>query len=428
MQKVWIELIILIAFSAYFSAAETALTTFNRIRMREKADAGNKSAVLLLKMVEYKPKMLSAILICNNIVNIAASALATTIAMSIGLNVGIMTLILTFIILIFGEITPKNAASIKAEALALMYVRVIWFFMWLLTPVIWLINKICSGVLWLLHIDMHGTGDATTEGELRTFVDVSHEDGVIESEEKEMINNVVDFGDSMAKDIMTPRIDVTEINIDAAYEELKAIFENERYTRIPVYKDDTDNVIGIINMKDFFLKADEEHFRTTDIMRDAYYTYETKSTSELLVEMQEESVPMAIVLNEYGSAEGVVTMEDLIEEIVGEIKDEYDEDEEQLIEEIGSREFMVEASVKIDDLNDEIGTDLYSNDYDSVGGYIIGCIDRIPQPGETILTDEGIAFEIIEGSGNRIDRVRITLPDTKNNDNGKNNKTDKETE
>ena len=414
--RVWTELIILIFLSAFFSAAETALTTFNKIRMREKAEAGDKSAALLLKISEEKPKMLSAILICNNIVNLAASALATTIAMSIGLNVGIMTLLLTFAILVFGEITPKNAATIKANTLALFYVRIIWVLMCILTPVIWLINRLCGGVLRLLRIDMNGAYDVTTEGELRTFVDVSHEDGVIESEEKQMINNVVDFGDSMAKDIMTPRIDVTEVNIDATYDELRTIFMNDKYTRIPVYKDDTDNVIGVINMKDFFIKADEEHFRTTDIMRDAYYTFETKSTSELLVEMQEESVPMAIVLNEYGSAEGVVTMEDLIEEIVGEIKDEYDEDEEQLIEEIGSREFMVEASVKIDDLNDEIGTSLHSDDYDSVGGYIIGCIDRIPQPGETILTDEGIAFEIVEGAGNRIDRVRITLPDNKTAD------------
>ncbi|MBO6146312.1 MAG: HlyC/CorC family transporter [Lachnospiraceae bacterium] len=414
--RVWAELIILIILSAFFSAAETSLTTFNKIRMREKAEAGDRRAALLLKITDEKPKLLSAILICNNIVNLAASALATTIAMSIGLNVGIMTLLLTFVILIFGEITPKNAATVRANTLALFYVRIIWALMCILTPVIWLINKLCGGVLWLLRIDMNGAYDTTTEGELRTFVDVSHEDGVIESEEKQMINNVVDFGDSMAKDIMTPRIDVTEVNIDATYDELKTIFMNDKYTRIPVYKDDTDNVIGIINMKDFFIKADEEHFRTTDIMRDAYFTFETKSTSELLVEMQEESVPMAIVLNEYGSAEGVVTMEDLIEEIVGEIKDEYDEDEEQLIEEIGSREFMVEASVKIDDLNDEIGTSLHSDDYDSVGGYIIGCVDRIPQPGETILTDEGIAFEIVEGAGNRIDRVRITLPDNKTAD------------
>lgn len=327
----WAELCILIILSAFFSAAETALTTFNRIKMREKAEGGSKAAALLLKMSEQKPKMLSAILIGNNIVNIAASALAATIAMSIGFNVGIMTMILTLIILILGEITPKNAAAVKSDGLALFYSRIIYALMILLTPVIWTVNLICSGVLRIFGIDMQDSQTIMTEGELRTIVDVSHEDGVIESEEKEMINNVVDFGDSRAKDIMTPRIDVAEVGIDASYEEVRDLFADEMYTRLPVYKDDRDNIIGIINMKDFFMNADKEHFRTTDIMRDAYFTYETKGTSELLIEMQEESVPMAIVLNEYGAAEGVVTMEDLIEEIVGEIRDEYDEEEEDQI-------------------------------------------------------------------------------------------------
>ncbi len=409
----WAELCILIILSAFFSAAETALTTFNRIKMREKAEGGSKAAALLLKMSEQKPKMLSAILIGNNIVNIAASALAATIAMSIGFNVGIMTMILTLIILILGEITPKNAAAVKSDGLALFYSRIIYALMILLTPVIWTVNLICSGVLRIFGIDMQDSQTIMTEGELRTIVDVSHEDGVIESEEKEMINNVVDFGDSRAKDIMTPRIDVAEVGIDASYEEVRDLFADEMYTRLPVYKDDRDNIIGIINMKDFFMNADKEHFRTTDIMRDAYFTYETKGTSELLIEMQEESVPMAIVLNEYGAAEGVVTMEDLIEEIVGEIRDEYDEEEEDQIEEISEREYLVEASVKLDDLNDEIGTLLHSDDYDTVGGYIIGMCDTIPQAGETFVDNDGTTFEIIESAKNRIDKVRIILTDKK---------------
>ena len=412
----WAELILLICLSAFFSAAETALTTFNKIRMRERAEDGSKAAVLLLKMADEKPKMLSAILIGNNIVNIAASALATTIAMSIGFNVGIMTLILTFIILIFGEITPKNAAAVKSDGLALFYSRIIYAFMTILTPVIFIVNLICSGVLKLFGINMHDSQTIMTEGELRTIVNVSHEDGVIETEERVMINNVVDFGDSRAKDIMTPRIDVTEVDIDATYDEVRTLFSDDRYTRIPVYKDDRDNIIGVINIKDFFMSADKEHFRTTDIMRDAYYTYETKKTSELLVEMQEESVPIAIVLNEYGAAEGVVTMEDLIEEIVGEIRDEYDEEEEDLIEEISEREYLVEASVKLDDLNDEIGTDLHSDDYDTVGGYIIGMCDNIPQAGETFVDENGITFEIIESAKNRIDKVKIILTERKKED------------
>ena len=409
----WTGLIILICLSAFFSAAETALTTFNKIRMREKADEGSSAAGLLLKMSEDKPKMLSAILIGNNIVNLASSALATTIAMSIGFNIGITTLILTFVILIFGEITPKNAAAVKSEGLALFYSHIIYGLMILLTPVIFIVNLLSYGVLRIFGIDMHDSQTIMTEGELRTIVEVSHEDGVIETEEREMINNVVDFGDSRAKDIMTPRIDVTEVAIDATYEEVRTVFSDDRYTRIPVYKDDRDNIIGVINIKDFFMSAEREHFRTTDIMRDAYYTFETKKTSELLVEMQEESVPMAIVLNEYGAAEGVVTMEDLIEEIVGEIRDEYDEEEEDLIEEISEREYLVEASVKLDDLNDEIGTSLHSDDYDSVGGYIIGMSDSIPQTGETFIDDNGITFEIIESEKNRIDKVKIILTEKK---------------
>ena len=395
----WIGLVILIGLSAFFSAAETALTTFNKIRMREKADEGSSAAGLLLKMSEDKPKMLSAILIGNNIVNLASSALATTIAMSIGFNIGITTLLLTFVILIFGEITPKNAAAVKSEGLALFYSRIIYCLMVLLTPVIFIVNLISSGVLRLFGIDMHDSQTIMTEGELRTIVEVSHEDGVIETEERQMINNVVDFGDSRAKDIMTPRIDVTEVAIDATYEEVRTVFSDDRYTRIPVYKDDRDNIIGVINIKDFFMSAEREHFRTTDIMRDAYYTFETKKTSELLVEMQEESVPMAIVLNEYGAAEGVVTMEDLIEEI-------------------SEREYMVEASVKLDDLNDEIGTSLHSDDYDSVGGYIIGMSDSIPQAGETFIDDNGITFEIIESEKNRIDKVKIILTEKKEHKDG----------
>ncbi len=406
----WTGLVLLIALSAFFSAAETALTTFNKIKIRERADTGNKTAGLLLKLVEEKPKMLSAILIGNNIVNIGASALATTIAMSIGVNVGVMTLILTFIILIFGEITPKNAATVKAEPLALFYSRIIYILMQILTPVIWLVNMIGKGVLRIIGIDMDKTTNAMTEGELRTIVDVSHEDGVIESEEKAMINNVFDFGDSKARDIMVPRIDVVEIELDSEYESLKEIFMNGRYTRIPVYKDSTDNIIGVVNMKDFFLDSDRENFRVTDIMRDAYFTFETKSTAELLVEMKRDSAPMAIVLNEYGAAEGIVTMEDLIEEIVGEIRDEFDEAESELIENTGEREYVIEASLKLDDINDELGTDLESENYDSIGGYIIGMLDRIPEEGEVFENEDHIIFEIVEGVRNRIDKVKMTLP------------------
>ncbi|MCR5650452.1 MAG: hemolysin family protein [Lachnospiraceae bacterium] len=404
----WIFLIVLLFLSAFFSSAETALTTANSIRIRTLAEEGDRRAVRVRKIHDKYSKMLISILIGNNVVNVASSALATTLAISIGLNVGIMTLLLTLVLLVFGEITPKNVAAARAEKISLAYSGFVYFLMIVLTPVIWIIDKTCFLITFLFGIDIRERNEGITEGELRTIVEVSHEEGVIESEEKEMIKNVVDFGDCRAKDIMIPRIDVAEVSIDSAYSEVRTIFEEEKYSRLPVYKDDTDNIIGVVNLKDFFLVSDEA-FRVQDVMRDAYYTFEMKKTSELMVEMKKESVSMAIVLNEYGAAEGIVTMEDLLEEIVGEIRDEYDEDEKELINEIGEGEYIVEGSVKLDDLNDAIGTELESDDYDSVGGYMLGLLDRIPRAGEKVTDASGNVFEALGISKNRIDRIHIIL-------------------
>lgn len=404
----WVILVILLLLSAFFSSAETALTTANSIRIRTLANEGDKRALRVQKIHEKYSKMLTSILIGNNIVNLTASALATTVAISIGLNVGIMTLALTLVLLIFGEITPKNVASARAEKISLSYSAFIYCLMVILTPVIWIIDRVCLFIAFILRIDINDRNDAITEGELRTIVEVSHEEGVIESEEKEMIKNVVDFGDCRAKDIMIPRINVAEVGMDSSYEEVRRLFEEEKYSRLPVYKDDTDNIIGVIYLKDFF-PVSGESFRVRDVMRDAYYTFEMKKTSELMVEMKRESVSIAIVLNEYGAAEGIVTMEDLLEEIVGEIRDEYDEDEKELINEIGKGEYVVEGSVKLDDLNDAIGTDLESEDYDSIGGYMLGLLDRIPRAGEKVTDASGNVLEALGISKNRIDRIHITL-------------------
>ena len=409
----WISLAVLILLSAFFSSAETALTTVNKIKVRTLADSGDKRARTLQKVHEQWSKMLSAILIGNNIVNIAASAIATTIALSINLNVGIMTMAMTVFILVFGEITPKNLATVYSEKLSFVYAGIILLMMKILTPVIWIIDKLCSFVTFILRIDMSNTNRSITEGELRTIVDVSHEDGVIETEEKQMINNVFDFGDSRAKDIMIPRIDVSEVDMNSTYDELKKIFEEEKYTRLPVYKDDTDNIIGILNMKDFFLDTEKASFKIKDIMRDAYYTFEMKKTSDLMIDMRRESASMAIVLNEYGAAVGIITMEDLLEEIVGEIRDEYDDDEEELISQVANNEYIVEGSVKLDDLNDALDINLISDDYDSIGGYIIGGLDRLPEAGEAVMTEDGIRLEVVSVSKNRIDKVHMYLPERK---------------
>lgn len=406
-----LTLILLIGLSAFFSSAETALTTVNRIRIRNLAETGNKSAVTLMKILEDQGKMLSAILVGNNVVNLTASSMSTTLAMNIWSNkaVGVATGVLTLVILVFGEISPKTISTLYSEKISLKYAKPIYLLMTVLTPVIYAVNVLSSGFLRLVHVDPNRKQDAITEDELRTIVEVSHEEGVIESEEKKIINNVFDFGDSVAKDIMVPRIDMAMVEVDATYDELIDIFREEKYTRMPVYEETTDNVIGIINMKDVLLIDREAEFHVRDLLREPLYTYEYKNTAELMVEMRQTSNNMIIVLDEYGATAGMITLEDLLEEIVGEIRDEYDEDEEQELVEVGPGEYVVEGSMKLDDLNDQLDLELESEDYDSVGGLIIGQLDRLPEEGEGVICD-GIRLVVDRLDKNRIDRVHMYLP------------------
>lgn len=403
-------LLILVMLSAFFSSAETSLTTVNRVRLRALADEGNKRAETALRVLDKYSKMISAILIGNNIVNLYAASLATTLAIRISLPVGIATGILTVVILIFGEIIPKNAAMSYSEKMALGYATVIAMLIKVLTPVIFLVDKLANGLMKLLHIEMDRK-TAMTETELRTYVEVSHEDGVIESEEREMIYNVFDFGDAVAKDVMIPRIDMATVSEDSTYEEVMELFKECMYTRIPVYSGDKDNVIGMINIKDFILVEDKEQFRISNIIRQAYYTYEFKKTADLLMEMREKRVNVSFVLNEYGATVGMITLEDLLEEIVGEIRDEYDEDEEELIQKVDEHSYLVEGSMKLNDINDELGTELESEDYDSIGGLIIENLDRLPEEGEMISTEQGIILQVKEVNQNRIVKVLMTLPE-----------------
>lgn len=406
-------LFILLLLSAFFSSAETALTTVSKIKMRSLAEDGNKRAATVLDITEnHSPKMLSAILIGNNIVNLYAASLTTALAYSLGgAMVSIATGILTVAILIFGEITPKNAATINSSKLSLAYIPIIKVFMTVMTPVIVIVNLLSRGVMFLLRIDPNAKSNAMTEDELRTIVDVSHEDGVIESEEKEMIYNVFDLGDARAKDVMVPRVHVTFADVNSTYHELLEIFKEDKYTRLPVYEDTTDNVIGTINMKDLLLFENREHFHVRDILREAYFTYEYKNISELLVEMRDASFNIAIVLDEYGETAGLITLEDILEEIVGEIHDEYDENEENFVQKVNDLEYIVEGSLSLDDLNDRLDLELESEDYDSLGGFIIQYLDRLPEVGDEFTTEDGIRMVVDRLDKNRVELVHIYLPE-----------------
>lgn len=413
-----ITLVGLLFLSGIFSSAETALTTVNKLRIRTLAEEGNKRAITLLSITEDTSKLLTTILIGNNIVNLSASALATTLAIKLGGNnmVGIGTGILTLFILIFGEITPKTLATIHAERMSLFYTLPISLLMKILTPIINIVNGLALGFMLLLRVDPNAKNDALTENELRTIVDAGHEDGVLEEDEKEMIQNVFDLGEVKAKDVMVPRVHVTFASVDNNYDELIEIYREDKFTRLPVYEETTDNVIGTINMKDLLLAGDCTSFKISDIMREAYFTYEHKSISELLVEMKKSSFNMAVVLDEYGETAGLITLEDLLEEIVGEIHDEYDEKEEDRIKQIGEREYLVEGSLSLDDLNDELDLDevqleLTSQDHDSIGGLFIELLERIPEENDEVITNHGVKLVVKELDKNRIESIIIALPE-----------------
>ncbi len=403
-------LLFLLALSGFFSSSETALTTVNKIRMRTLADAGDGRALFVLKVIGNPSKMLSAILIGNNIVNLYASSLSTMLATKLWGNeaVGLATGVLTLLILVFGEITPKTLSTISAETIALRFARIIYMLMVVLTPVIAVVNQLSFMVLRLLRVDPNKKAEGITEDELRTIVAVSHEEGVIESEEKKMINNVFDFGDSVAKDIMVPRIDMSFVDVNAAYPELMDQFREEKYTRFPVFEETTDNVIGVINIKDIFLGGDVEDFSVRKFLRQPLYTYEFKKVSELMLEMRKTDVNIVIVLDEYGATAGLITLEDMLEEIVGEIRDEYDGDEEELVRELGECEYVVEGSMKLDDLNDRLGLSLESEDYDSIGGLVIGYLDHLPEEGEDV-TIGNVRLVVEHVEKNRIDKIHVYI-------------------
>ena len=402
-------LVLLLSASAFFSSAETALMTSNKLRIRNLAENGDKRAEKVLEITANTDKMLSAILIGNNIVNLSASALSTTLTLKVfgSSLVGVATGILTFLILVFGEITPKNVASKNAEDMALKYIGIISILVIVLTPAIYIVNKV-AGIVISLFIKNNDDNNMVTEDELRAMVEVSHEDGVIEKEEKKMIVNVVDFGDTVAGDIMLPRVDMVMVSVESSYEEILKIFREEKYTRIPVYEESPDNVIGILNVKDFLLIEDKENFSVKEHLREPLYTYEYKKTSSLMVDMRKTGANIVIVLDEYGTTVGLITLEDMLEEIVGEIRDEFDADEDEGITKISETEYLIDGSTNLDDVNDRIGLELSSEEYESIGGIIMEKLGRLPVEGE-VITFDNIILTVKKMDHARIEKVGLKL-------------------
>lgn len=403
-----ILLLFLVGCSAFFSSSETALISLSKIRLRGMIEDDVKNAKLISNLVDNPNRLIGAILIGNNVVNIGASALATSIAIDLYGSKGtlISTVAMTLLILIFGEVTPKSLAAQFSEQASIKVAKPLYVLTIILKPVVTVLTFLTNGLVRLLGGTKTGIQPLITEDELKTIVNVSHEEGLLEGDERQMIYNVFEFGDSQAKDVMTPRTNMAAVSINSTYRDLVEFLKEENFSRIPVYEEDIDDIVGIMHVKDLILYVDnKDNFNLTDILRPAYFTYEFKSTAELFDDMRLNRIPVAVVLDEYGGTAGMVTTEDLVEEIVGEIKDEYDEEHED-IEVIKEDEYLVDGSTKLDLLNEMIGTNIESEDFDSIGGFVIGILDRFPEENE-VVEYENIKFIVEKIEKNRIEKMRI---------------------
>ena len=402
-------LVVLLLGSGFFSASETSLMSLSKIRIRYMEDEGVKGAKLVGSLIEKSSDLLSSILVGNNIVNIAATSVSTSLFINIfgDGGVAIATAVMTVLVLVFGEITPKTIAANSPEKVAVVVSKPISIIMKITKPIVWVFNLLTGIIFKIMGIDNDGVKPFITEEELKAMVNVSHEEGVLEMEEREIINNVFQFGDMQAKEAMIQRLDMVAIDIEDSYDEIIELFKSEKLSRLPVYQESIDDIVGILNIKDIIFLSDKEieNFDIKDYVREAFFTYEFKKITQLLEEMKKEKTQMAIVVDEYGGTAGLLTIEDLVEVIVGDIDDEYDEEEEEIVK-INDNEYLVEGSTKISDVNEQLGINLESEEFDSIGGFIIGYLKRIPEENE-IIEVEDVKFKVESIDKNRINKIRI---------------------
>lgn len=403
-------LFLLLSISIFFSASETALMSLNPLKIRNMVANKTKGADIVFKLVDNPNKLLGAILVGNNIANIGSSALATSLAIEyFGNNgVGIATGVMTVIVLIFGEITPKTLAAQNAEKMALKVGKLIHYITVILGPIIFVLMKVTNLLIRLLGGETDGRQPFITEDEIKTMINVGHEEGILEEEEKKYIQNVIEFGDLQVREVMIPRTDIAAADVNATYEEVLSIFKEKGFSRIPIYEDEIDNIIGILYLKDFiFYNGKIQAFQMEQSLRKTYFTYEFIRIAEVFAKMRKDRVQIAVVLDEYGGTAGIITLEDLVEEIVGEINDEYDQGAEEFLM-IEENEYLVHGAVKIDMVNEILGTHIQSKDFDSIGGFVIGQFGRLPKETETIQYKE-IEFVVEKVRRNRIELLKILI-------------------
>ena len=410
-QKNWIELILIIlgvAGSAFFSSSETALTSLNVFKIRQMEENGVENSSIVRKLTDNIGKVLTTILIGNNIVNIVTTTLATIFFTDLFGASGavISTVVLTLTILIFGEVTPKNIASSQSEKVALRVAKPIKFFDIIIKPMSFFLQAITNLLTKMIIGEDHPSQDIVTEEDLKTIVDVSEEQGVINNEESEIINNVFDFGDSDVEDIMTARTNMEAIAVDMDDKDLRDFLKNCKHSRIPVYGKSIDNILGILHMKDIVaFIAEDKDLNIEEMIRPAFYVYDNMHIFDLFKSMRNENVSLAIVIDEYGGTSGIVTIEDIVEELVGEIEDEYDTHLETIFK-VNDMEYLVNPSIHINDFNDYFDTNLEQIKNDSIGGYLIDRLGRIPKESDFI-EEDGMVISVLQVNRYKLEMLKI---------------------
>lgn len=410
-------LVVLIMLSGFFSASETALTSFRSIHLEKFEDGKNHKKVELLKKWLTNPnEMLTGLLVGNNIVNILASSIATVVTINLlggtsSSSIAIATIGMTIIILIFGEITPKIIAKNQSVKIAGIVVTIIYYFALILKPIIKILMMISKFIGRLLGIEIRDEGLMITEEDIISFVNVGEAEGIIEEEEKEMIHSIVGFGETTAKEVMTPRTSMFALEGERTLDEVLDEIIEKGFSRIPVYEDTIDNIIGVLYLKDVLgiIKDGKTDTPIKKFIRSGYFVPETKSIIEILQEFRSMKVHIALVLDEYGGIVGIVTIEDLIEEITGEIRDEYDIEEEELIHKIDENSYEVDGMIDIETLDKELAIGLpESEDYESLGGLIVTEMGRVAVVGDEIMIDN-VRLKVLEVDKMRVSKVLIEL-------------------
>lgn len=414
----WFDYILVFLFlslSAYFMSSETAITAVSKVKLRQLENEGDERAKKLNKLLKDSTRLLSTILLGNNIAQNALTAILTAVSFrwlsNLNLNPGwsipISTIISTFLILIFAEVTPKSYAFQRAEKVALFTAKPLDFIHKVFSPIAIAMTTIANLILKLFGLKLVNPEPFVTEEEIKTLVDIGEEEGIIEEEEREIIEGVFEFSETLAREVMVPRVDIVALDVNSTFEEAIDTITMSGHSRIPVYEETIDNIVGIIYAKDllkyFGIKTPPP---LSSIMRAPYYVPETKPIDELFREMRSQKIHMAIIIDEYGGTAGLVTIEDILEELVGEIMDEYDINEESMVREISPDEIIVDGRMNLEELNEMLGVELPAEETDTIAGFVYDHISHIPKPGEEFEYD-GVLIKVEEVRGRRITKLRI---------------------